>query len=199
MKHRKTMNICVYCGSSSGENGVYAEAARVLGQAMADEGVGLVYGGANVGIMGEVARAVLDAGGYVTGIRPPDLPLNEVPLENVQEFIHVNSLHERKMKMFERSDAFVALPGGVGTLEELVEQITWVQLGLHRKPVIIANINDYWAPLLELFEHMRSSGFIASHLQLNYHAVTDVNEIVPLARKLWEAGGDVRRTHAPAP
>ena len=132
--------------------------------------------------MGEIARAVLEAGGQVTGIRPPDLPPHETPLEKIQELIQVRSLHERKMLMFERSDAFVALPGGVGTLEELVEQITWVQLGHHRKPVIIANVEGYWDPLLALFDQMRALGFISSALGLNYLVVDQVEEIIPLLR-----------------
>lgn len=199
MKHHNQKAICVYCGASSGTNGVYAKAAKDLGRALAKEGISLVYGGASVGLMGEVARAVLTHGGYVTGIRPPGLPLNEAPLDEVQEFIHVDSLHERKMMMFERSDAFVALPGGVGTLEELVEQITWSQLGMHRKPVIVANIDGYWSPLLDLLNHMRDTDFIANHLQLKFHAVNDVKAIIPLVRKLWAAGGNAHASAAPAP
>ena len=166
---------------------------------MAKEGINLVYGGANVGLMGEIARAVLASDGYVTGIRPPGLPLNEAPLDEVQEFIHVDSLHERKMMMFERSDAFVALPGGVGTLEELVEQITWSQLGMHSKPVVVANINDYWSPLLNLLDHMKDTDFIANHLQLNFHAVNDTKAIIPLLRDLWAASANGRASVAPAP
>jgi uncharacterized protein (TIGR00730 family) len=178
------LNICVYCGSSDGNNPVYREAARTLGHSMAQAGIGLVYGGANIGLMGEVARAVLAGDGYVVGVRPPGLPIEEEPMLNIQEFIPVGSLHERKMLMFQRADAFVALPGGVGTLEELVEQITWVQLYLHEKPVIIANVGNYWAPLIKLFEHMREEAFIAPHLQLNYHIVDDVKEIVPLVQRI---------------
>ena len=178
------LNICVYCGSSDGHNSVYLEAAKTLGQTMAEAEIGLVYGGANIGLMGEVARAVLDGNGHVVGIRPPGLPIEKEPMLDIQEFIHVGSLHERKMLMFQRADAFVALPGGVGTLEELVEQITWVQLYLHEKPVIIANVGNYWKPLLQLFDHMREEGFIAPHLQLNYHVVDDVREIVPLVQRI---------------
>lgn len=151
---------------------------------MAAADIGLVYGGANVGLMGETARAVLSNGGHVTGVRPPGLPVNEVPLTTMQECIEVGSLHERKMIMFKRADAFVALPGGVGTLEELVEQITWVQLSLHYKPVIIANIDNYWSPLLDLLDHMKVMGFIAPNLQLKYHVVEDTRDIVPLVRRI---------------
>lgn len=160
----------------------YAEAARKLGRAMAAEKIGLVYGGASVGLMGEIAKAVMEAGGRVIGIRPPDLPAHETPLEKIDELIHVQSLHERKMLMFERSDAFVALPGGVGTLEELVEQITWVQLGHHHKPVVIANVDGYWDPLLGLFDQMRDLGFISSALGLNNLIVERVEDVIPLLR-----------------
>lgn len=155
----------------------------MLGRSMAEQGIGLVYGGASVGLMGDIARAALDAGGQVTGIRPPNLPAHEVPLADVQEFIEVRTLHERKMLMFERADAFVALPGGVGTLEELVEQITWAQLGHHSKPVLIANIDDYWNPLLRLFEQMRELGFISSSLNVNFHVADRVEDIIPMLQQ----------------
>jgi uncharacterized protein (TIGR00730 family) len=175
-------NICVYCGSGRGIKPIYAEAARVLGRSMAEQKIGLVYGGASVGLMGEIARATLEAGGYVTGIQPSNLPAHEVPLSNVHEFIEVPTLHERKMLMFQRSDAFVALPGGVGTLEELVEQITWVQLGHHRKPILIANIDGYWTPLLRLFDQMRDLGFISSSMNIHFHVADRVEDIIPMLR-----------------
>ena len=142
--------------------------------------MGLVYGGASVGMMGEIARSVIDAGGRVTGIIPANLPSHEVPLGDVQELIHVETFHERKMLMFERSDAFVALPGGVGTLEELVEQITWVQLNHHTKPVVIANIENYWQPLLTLFDQMRALKFIPPALDVTYYVADRAEDIVPL-------------------
>jgi hypothetical protein len=182
MRNQDIKNICVYCGAGMGTRSSYAEAARRLGRALAAEKIGLVYGGASVGLMGEIARAVIEAGGRVTGIRPPDLPPHETPLEKIDELIQVKSLHERKMLMFERSDAFVALPGGVGTLEELVEQITWVQLRHHNKPVVIANIDGYWEPLLRLFDQMRELGFISSTLSLNYLIAERVDDIIPLLR-----------------
>ncbi|MEJ2123486.1 MAG: TIGR00730 family Rossman fold protein [Alphaproteobacteria bacterium] len=199
MKHSNRKAICVYCGASNGVDSVFARAAKALGHVMAQENINLVYGGASVGLMGEVARAVLANSGHVTSIRPPGLPLNEAPLDEVQEYIPVDSLHERKMKMYERSDAFVALPGGVGTLEELVEQITWSQLGMHSKPVIIANINGYWSPLLDLLDHMKNTGFIADHLQLKYHAVSDVKAIIPLVQRLWMAAANGHGAVATAP
>ena len=188
-KQGAVKNICVYCGAGLGAGPVYAEAARTLGRAMAAEGIGLVYGGASVGLMGEIARAVLQGGGHVIGIRPPNLPLNEIPLENIQELIEVRSLHERKMLMFERADAFVALPGGVGTLEELVEQITWVQLGHHSKPVVLANLENYWQPLLGLFEQMRALSFISPTLEIRYSVADRVEDIIPLIRAKSVNGG----------
>lgn len=192
VNQRTIQNICVYCGSGVGAAPEYAEAARKLGRAMAEEGIGLVYGGASVGLMGEIARSVLDAGGRVIGIRPPNLPPHEIPLENIQELIEVNSLHERKMLMFERADAFVALPGGVGTLEELVEQITWVQLGHHDKPVVIANLENYWQPLLALFAQMRALHFISPTLDISVSVADRVEDIIPLIRnRIREDGQDL--------
>jgi uncharacterized protein (TIGR00730 family) len=183
MRQNTIKNICVYCGSGRGAKPVYAQAARTLGQSMAEQGIGLVYGGASVGLMGEIAKAALKAGGQVTGIRPSNLPAHEVPLANVQEFIEVPTLHERKMLMFERADAFVALPGGVGTLEELVEQITWAQLGHHNKPVLVANIDNYWAPLLQLFDQMRELEFISATLNINLHVADRVEDIIPMLQQ----------------
>ena len=184
-------NICVYCGSGRGSKPVYAEAARLLGRSMAEQGIGLVYGGASVGLMGEIARAALQAGGHVTGIQPANLPAHEVPLASVHEFIEVPSLHERKMLMFERADAFVALPGGVGTLEELVEQITWVQLGHHRKPILIANIDDYWSPLLRLFDQMGELGFISAAMNISFLVAERAEDIIPtLQQAVALAAGD---------
>src|ERR1700677_4175373 len=153
-------NICVYCGSSLGADPRFAEAADTRGAAMAAAGVGLVFGGGEDGLMGRLAHAVIDNGGRVTGIIPTFLIKREHALKEAQELIVVEDMHQRKQKMFERADAFIALPGGVGTLEELVEQLTWVQLGRHAKPVLVANINNYWDPLLALVEHMRAVKFM---------------------------------------
>ena len=131
-------NICVYCGSGPGRNPAYAEAARELGQRLAAARIGLVYGGGSLGLMGEVARSVLDHGGHVTGIIPGFLSEREHMLVEAQELIVVDDMHQRKQLMFVRSDAFVALPGGLGTLEEFVEQLTWSQLGRHRRPIVLS-------------------------------------------------------------
>ncbi len=175
-------NICVYCGSGLGLNPAYAAAARTLGQAMAQHGIGLVYGGGSLGLMGEVARATLDGGGRVVGIIPAFLIEKEKMMRDVDELIVTEDMHERKRLMFERSDAFVALPGGIGTLEELVEQLTWVQLGRHTKPVVVADIEGFWKPFLNLLAHMKSDTFIRPGLDLSFSVVDDAAKIVPAIR-----------------
>ncbi len=172
-------SICVYCGSSAGENPAFTEAATVLGTAMAGAGVRLIYGGGSVGLMGTVARATLDAGGAVTGIIPRFLLGRERRPDDLTETILVDNMHERKMIMFEQADAFVALPGGVGTLEELVEQITWAQLGRHRKPILLANIGGFWDALLALFNFMSQQGFIRPGMELSYLVAEEAERIVP--------------------
>jgi hypothetical protein len=171
-------SICVYCGSGPGTNPAYMEAAARLGQILAENGVGLVYGGGSAGLMGACAEAVLDYGGFVTGIIPEFLTDREHMLMRAQERIITRDLHERKRLMFERADAFVALPGGVGTLEELVEQLTWAQLGRHRKPILIANIAGYWDPLLQMFDHQLSRGFLTNG-RLGHLVADNVDDILP--------------------
>ena len=172
-------NICVYCGSGSGRNPAYADAARELGQRLAASRVGLVYGGGSLGLMGEVARSVLDHGGHVTGIIPGFLSEREQMLIEAQELIVVDDMHQRKQLMFAKSDAFVALPGGLGTLEEFVEQLTWSQLGRHRRPIVLANIGGFWNPLLAQFESMMAEHFIRPGLDLNLLVVDRVEDIIP--------------------
>ena len=147
---------------------------------MAQAGIGLVYGGGNNGLMGAIARTVLAEGGHVTGIIPDFLQRRENMLDGTQEMIVVPDMHTRKRLMFERSDAFVALPGGIGTLEELVEQMTWVQLEQHTKPVLIADIGDFWKPLLGLFEHMRAFGFVRREAELSYLVAERAEDILPM-------------------
>ena len=139
----KIKTVCVYCGSGPGTNPRFVEAAIALGKALAESGIRLVYGGGSIGLMGAVATSVLDHGGTVTGIIPDFLTSRENALTRIQEMIVTPDMHERKRLMFERSDAFVALPGGIGTLEELVEQLTWQQLGRHSKPILLANIDGF--------------------------------------------------------
>ena len=147
---------------------------------MAKQGIRLVYGGGNVGLMGTVARTVLDNGGHVTGIIPDFLKSREKMLDDVQETIVVPDMHTRKRLMFEKADAFVALPGGIGTLEELVEQMTWAQLGQHTKPILMLSTAGFWRPLLTLFAHMREQGFIRPGLELSYLVAEEVEEVIPM-------------------
>ena len=175
--------VCVYCGSGFGRDPAFREAAEVLGTALAEAGMRLVYGGGDVGLMGTVARAALEAGGHVTGIIPDFLQAREHMLADIQETVVVPDMHTRKRLMFERSDAFVTLPGGIGTLEELVEQLTWAQLGRHRKPVVLVSVAAFWSPLLALFEHMRGHGFIREGLDLSYLVAREAAEVVPMLRE----------------
>ena len=171
--------VCVFCGSGPGTNPSFVESAKALGKAMAENGIRLVYGGGSLGIMGAVASSVLDHGGMVTGIIPDFLKLKENALKRVQEMIVTPDMHERKRLMFERSDAFIALPGGIGTLEELVEQLTWQQLGRHSKPVLLANIEGFWDPLLALLAHMRATQFIRPNLSIDILKADRVEDILP--------------------
>ena len=171
--------VCVYCGSGPGTNPRFAEAAEGLGRIFAENNVRLVYGGGSVGLMGAIAKSVLDHGGAVTGIIPDFLRARENALTKVQEMIVTPDMHERKRLMFERADAFVALPGGVGTLEELVEMLTWQQLGRHAKPILLANIDGFWEPLLALLAHMRSAQFIRPNLEVNILKAERVEDILP--------------------
>jgi len=171
--------VCVYCGSGPGTNPNFVKAAVALGKAFARNNVGLVYGGGSVGLMGAIATSVLDNGGTVTGIIPDFLTSREHALARVQEMIVTRDMHERKRLMFERSDAFIALPGGVGTLEELVEQLTWQQLGRHAKPILLANVDGFWEPLLALLAHMRSTAFIRPTLAVNVLQAERVEDILP--------------------
>jgi uncharacterized protein (TIGR00730 family) len=184
--------VCVYCGSGFGGDPAFTAAAVTLGKALAEAGIGLVYGGGNVGLMGTVARAVIENGGHVTGIIPDFLKSRERMLDEIQETIVVEDMHTRKRLMFERSDAFVALPGGIGTLEELVEQLTWAQLGQHNKPILLLSVADFWTPLLTLLDHMRAQGFIRAGLDLSYLVTAEASDVVGLLR-------DAAGATAPAP
>lgn len=172
-------SICVYCGSGTGNDPAYVDAAKALGKAMAEHGITLVYGGGAIGLMGAVAYAVLDHGGKVHGIIPKFLMSRERALRGTHDLVVTENMHERKQKMFEAADAFVALPGGIGTLEEVVEQMTWAQLGQHRKPILLANINGFWDPLTSLLLHMRRTEFIRYGLDVEILKADRVEEIIP--------------------
>lgn len=163
--------IAVFCGSSQGASPDYIDQARKFGEELAKRDMTLVYGGASVGVMGAVSDAVLDAGGHVIGIMPTFLEQKEISHKRLSELIVVDSMHERKAKMAELADGFVALPGGPGTLEEFFEVFTWAQLGLHQKPCGLLNINRYFDPLVELFNHMITEQF----LQERYRAMALVD------------------------
>src|SRR5215469_15344692 len=179
---RRIRNVCVYCGSNVGSNPAYAVAARTLGATMAKEHIGLVYGGGGLGLMGELARTVLAHGGRVTGIIPAFLSRKERMLRDADELIVVDDMHQRKKLMFDKSDAFVALPGGIGTLEELVEQLTWAQLGRHTKPIVLLNVDGFWAPFLQLLRHMHAEAFIRPEMDVRFATVDSADEVIPTIR-----------------
>ena len=190
--------VCVYCGSSPGTDPAFVKTAREFGKILAENGVRLVYGGGSIGLMGAVASAVIEHGGAATGIIPEFLTAKERPRKLAQEQIVTRDMHERKSTMFDRADAFVALPGGLGTLEELVEQMTWAQLGRHKKPILIANINGFWDPLLVLIDHMRGLGLVPSPARgVDLLVADNIHDILPKLRaaaravtEAEEANGD---------
>jgi uncharacterized protein (TIGR00730 family) len=188
--------LCVYCGSSPGTDPAFAEAARAFGKILAENGIRLVYGGGSTGLMGALADAVLKNGGDVTGIIPEFLTNRERPRRLAQELIVTRDMHERKRKMFERADGFVALPGGIGTLEELVEQLTWAQLGRHKKPILLANIKGYWDPLLTLIDHMRAQEFLPAAPRVDCLVADRVEDILPKLRKATRDVTDAEKTMA---
>jgi len=152
--------VCIYCGSSPGALPEYAEAARHCGTVLAERGLGIVYGGGNVGLMGILADAALAGGGEVIGVIPRRMVARELGHNGVTSLIAVNSMHERKQKMADLADAFLALPGGIGTMEELFEAFTWLQLGLHHKPVGLLNVAGFYDRLVEFLAHMRDERFL---------------------------------------
>jgi uncharacterized protein (TIGR00730 family) len=174
--------VCVYCGSSPGNDPDLMRAATRFGEILADNGVGLVYGGGASGLMGAIAAAVQARGGDIIGIIPEFLTARENMFKGAHELVVTGDMHERKRLMFERSDAFVALPGGIGTLEEVVEQLTWAQLGRHRKPILLANLKGFWDSLIDVFGHMGRLGFIHSAAKLNYLVTDNVEDILPALR-----------------
>jgi uncharacterized protein (TIGR00730 family) len=183
-------SICVYCGSQPGRNAEYMEAGRALGRSIAENGLRLVYGGGTKGIMGAVASGVMSSGGRVTGIIPEflmDKEASKHSLSALTEVIVTQDMHERKHKMFEQSDAFVTLPGGIGTLEEIVEIMTWGQLGRHKKPMVFANIDGFWDPMMSLMKHMTDEGFIHTAHLVKPLVIDRVEDIVPEIIKVGRA------------
>ena len=186
-KSSKIRKICVYCGSGPGTDPAFVESARAFGAILAKNGVGLVFGGGSVGMMGAIAKSVLDHGGSVTGIIPEFLVAREHAMRGADNLIVTRDMHERKRKMFEMADAFVAMPGGIGTLEEVVEQITWVQLGRHRKPILLANIKNFWEPLCALIDHMKHLEFIRDDLNFDLLVADKVEDILPMLQRAAES------------
>jgi uncharacterized protein (TIGR00730 family) len=182
-KSSKIRKICVYCGSGPGTDPAFVESARAFGAILAKNDVGLIFGGGSIGMMGAIAKSVLDHGGKVTGIIPEFLVAREHAMRGADNLIVTRDMHERKRKMFEMADAFVAMPGGIGTLEEVVEQMTWVQLGRHRKPILLANIKGFWNPLCALIDHMRKLEFIRGDLNFDLLVADKVDDILPFLQK----------------
>jgi uncharacterized protein (TIGR00730 family) len=175
-------SLCVFCGASTGSDPAFEEAARALGTQLAKEGITLVFGAGNVGLMGAVATAALAEGGRVVGIIPEHLTRVETPNADLMELHVVESMHVRKRMMFDRSDAVCILPGGLGTLDETFEFLTWRQLDLHHKPVILANIKGFWTPLLTLVDHVIEHGFARPSARDLFTVTDDVADVIPLAR-----------------
>jgi uncharacterized protein (TIGR00730 family) len=174
--------VCVYCGSSPGHDAAYVEAGEQFGAALAAAGLKLIFGGGTTGVMGALAQGALKGGGQVGAIIPKFLIGRETAntaLTLFKDLTVTETMHERKQMMFDRSDAFVALPGGIGTVEEIVEIMTWSQLGQHRKPMVFANINGFWDPMLVLLDHLHRTGFIHSSRLLQPIVVDRVDAIIP--------------------
>lgn len=189
------MRVGVYTGASAGRSPRFVAAATAFGRGLAEAGVEIVYGGGRVGLMGAVADAALAAGGAVTGVMPRSLVEAEIAHTGVTELVVVESLHERKAAMAERSDAFIALPGGAGTLDELFEAWTWQQLGVHRKPVGLLEVDGFWAPLLAALDHMVAEGFIRAADRLLVAA--DAEEFLAAVRSFIPP--EAKWTNAPVP
>ena len=176
-------SLCVFCGASAGDDPDYLKMAQNLGTLLGERGITLVYGGGDVGMMGEISRTCREAGGRSRGIITEHLVAIEKPAGNASELVIVSSMHERKNYMYEASDAFCILPGGYGTLDEAFEAITWRQLRLHDKPIVILNQNGYWDPLLTLLETIVTKGFAAAKTRALYDVAADAPEALSLIEK----------------
>lgn len=175
---QRLKSACVFCGSSDAADPAFLTAAAALGKGLADAGIKLVYGGGGVGLMGAVARAAHMAGGEVLGVIPTFLVGKERALEMVEHII-VDNMHERKMLMFQRADSFVILPGGIGTLEEVVELLSWRRLDLHAKPVVFYNPRNFWAPLFALFQHTVDENLTPAEFMSAWMSVETIDEVIP--------------------
>jgi uncharacterized protein (TIGR00730 family) len=180
---RRLESVCVYCASSDMAAPEYLAAASSLGRMLAEEGLRLVYGGGGVGLMGACARAAHAAGGRVLGVIPHFLTSAERQLTTVETVV-VSSMHERKMMMFEAADAFAVLPGAIGTLEEVIELLSWRRLGLHAKPIVFLNLGGFWRPLFELFDHILKQGLLPEEFRDTWRSVDRVEDILPALRTM---------------
>jgi uncharacterized protein (TIGR00730 family) len=180
--------ICVFCGSADGADPAYAQTAKELGQRISDAGMGLVYGGATVGLMGILADAVIAGGAEVVGVMPDVLMDREIAHRSVTHFHVVKTMHERKALMYEHADAFIALPGGYGTLDEFIEIVTWAQLKIHQKPCILINTNGYYDGFLAFLDHAMSQGFLKPENRKLIQVASNVEEALVIAKNYWETG-----------
>ncbi len=177
-------SICVFCGSREGQNPTYAEAAQTLGQSMGERGWRLVYGAGDIGIMGIVADATINTGAKTFGVIPEHLQEREVGKQNLDTLIVTETMHERKKLMFTNSDAIVLMPGGAGSLDEFFEVLTWAQLGLHEKPIIVVNVQEYWTPLIALVDHVIAQGFADPSLRALFEIHDTVEATIARLAKL---------------
>ncbi|HTX50055.1 MAG TPA: TIGR00730 family Rossman fold protein [Caulobacteraceae bacterium] len=180
---RRLDSVCVYCASSNAAAPEFLAAAESFGTLLAGEGLRLVYGGGSVGLMGACAKAAHTAGGRVLGVIPHFLTSYERPLKTVETIV-VNSMHERKMMMFEEADAFAILPGGIGTLEEVVELLSWRRLGLHAKPIVFLNLLRFWDPMFELLDHIVAQNLVPAEFREVWRSVDTVEELLPAMREM---------------
>jgi len=187
MNDKKTIqSVCVYCGSRLGNKDLYQKQSENLGQLIAEAGFSLVYGAGSIGLMGVVARAARDSGADVVGVIPEHLDDIEITQPGLSELHVTDNMHQRKKMMFERSDAFVVLPGGLGTLDETLEMMTWAQLSLHNKPIILVNSNGYWSPLVELVQHVVADGFASAENADLLTVVTSPGEAIAFLEAINE-------------
>jgi hypothetical protein len=190
MRNQTRRRVCVFCASARGNAPEFCAAASALGRALAEAGWGLVYGGAQVGLMGLLADAAIEAGGEAIGVIPRSLEQKEVAHRRLDKLYVVESMHERKQKMVDHSDAFVALPGGYGTLDEFFEVLTWLQLGIHDKPCVLINLEDYFGKLLAFLDTAVEHGFLKPENRALIHVISAPQEVVPLLQRLWIAGAE---------
>jgi len=187
-------SLCVYCGSRSGNQKNFQSLAGEMGEIIGQNQIKLIYGGGNVGLMGTIATSVINNGGEVHGIIPAHLNDREIPHDNITELTVVDNMHQRKRLMFDHSDAFLILPGSIGTLDETIEVITWRQLKLHDKPIILLNWNNYWDPFLDLLTNIINNEFTLPETIQLFHVVSDPSEVLPLLKSLPDPKIDPKNT-----